>query len=30
MARRLGKPDAAERLEARLAHIKAVFRWQFG
>jgi hypothetical protein len=29
MARRLGKPDVAERLEARLAHIKAVFRSQF-
>jgi hypothetical protein len=30
MARRLGRPEAAERLEARLAHIKAVFRSQFG
>jgi hypothetical protein len=25
MARRLGKPEAVERLEARLAHTKAVF-----
>ena len=29
MARRLGHPDVVERLEARLAHIKAVFRSQF-
>jgi hypothetical protein len=29
LARRLGKVDVAERLEQRLAHIKAVFRSQF-
>jgi hypothetical protein len=29
LARKLGKLDEAERLEARLAHIKAVFRSQF-
>jgi hypothetical protein len=29
LARRLGKADVATRLEARLAHIKAVFRSQF-
>jgi hypothetical protein len=29
LARRLGKADAAHRLDARLAHIKAVFRSQF-
>jgi hypothetical protein len=30
MARRLAKPETAQRLEARLAHVKAVFRSQFG
>jgi hypothetical protein len=30
MARRLGNAEAVDRLEARLAHIKAVFRSQFG
>jgi hypothetical protein len=30
LARRLGKANVATRLEARLAHIKAVFRSQFG
>jgi len=30
LARRLGKADVATRLETRLAHIKAVFRSQFG
>jgi len=29
LAHRLGKADIASRLEARLAHIKAVFRSQF-
>jgi hypothetical protein len=29
LARELGKDDAAGRLSARLAHIKAVFRSQF-
>ena len=29
LARRLGKAEVATRLEARLAHIKAVFRSQF-
>ena len=29
LARRLGKADVTERLNARLAHIKAVFRSQF-
>ena len=29
LVRRLGKEDIAERLNARLAHIKAVFRSQF-
>jgi hypothetical protein len=29
LAQRLGAEDAAKRLEARLAHIKAVFRSQF-
>jgi hypothetical protein len=30
LARSLGHTDVVERLEARLAHIKAVFRAQFG
>jgi hypothetical protein len=30
LARRLGQDAVASRLEARLAHIKAVFRSQFG
>jgi hypothetical protein len=30
LARRLGKADVAAQLEARLNHIKAVFRSQFG
>ena len=30
LARRLNKADVATRLEMRLAHIKAVFRSQFG
>jgi hypothetical protein len=30
LARRLGRGDDAERLAARLEHIKAVFRSQFG
>jgi hypothetical protein len=29
LARQLGQTETAERLEARLAHIKAVFRSQF-
>jgi hypothetical protein len=29
LAQRLGKMDVASRLDARLAHIKAVFRSQF-
>jgi hypothetical protein len=29
IARALGKDDAVERLSARLAHVKAVFRSQF-
>jgi hypothetical protein len=29
LAQRLGKPEEAERLSDRLAHIKAVFRSQF-
>ena len=29
LAQRLGKPEEAERLSHRLAHIKAVFRSQF-
>ena len=29
LAKKLGKDDLAERLSARLAHIKAVFRSQF-
>jgi hypothetical protein len=29
-ARRLGQADVTARLEARLAHVKAVFRSQFG
>jgi hypothetical protein len=29
LARRLHRPDEAKRLEARLAHIKGVFRSQF-
>jgi hypothetical protein len=30
LAQRLGQADVAARLEARLAHVKAVFRSQFG
>jgi hypothetical protein len=29
LARKIGEPVTAERLQARLAHIKAVFRSQF-
>ena len=29
LALRLGKPDVAARLDQRLAHAKAVFRYQF-